>query len=238
MSEAFKEALAAYVSNGNTYEGYPTRVAGKVVIKAPLGGCHIKFGEGCRLFSPHFEFTKNRAQLILGERSTFRGKVIIGGGSSISIGDGTAVNYPVLLEAVENCSITIGKGCLISQIEMRTSDMHSVIDVRTGLRVNPSRNIKIHDRVWIAKNVTIQKGVTIGADSIVAAHSLVTKSFAPGTLIGGVPARALRRNVKWSRELMPMPSLDAIPYAKRKQTLLMRVLSVIKALSRPFFSKG
>ena len=53
--------------------------------------------------------------------------------------------------------------------------------------------IVIEDGVWCGANVTILKGVTIGKDSIVAAGAVVTKSFPPYSIIGGVPAKLLKK---------------------------------------------
>lgn len=50
----------------------------------------------------------------------------------------------------------------------------------------------IEDDVWCGANVTILKGVTIGHGSVVAAGAVVTKSFPPYSIIGGVPAKLLR----------------------------------------------
>ena len=50
----------------------------------------------------------------------------------------------------------------------------------------------IEDDVWCGANVTILKGVTIGCGSIIAAGAVVTTSFPPYSVIGGVPARLLR----------------------------------------------
>ena len=50
----------------------------------------------------------------------------------------------------------------------------------------------IEDGVWIGANVTILKGVTIGRGSVVAAGAVVTKSCAPYSIIGGIPARLLK----------------------------------------------
>lgn len=50
----------------------------------------------------------------------------------------------------------------------------------------------IEDGVWCGANVTILKGVTIGRGSVVAAGSVVTKSCAPYSIIGGVPAKLLK----------------------------------------------
>ena len=52
--------------------------------------------------------------------------------------------------------------------------------------------IVIEDDVWCGANVTILKGVTIGRGSVVAAGAVVTKSFPPYSVIGGVPAKLLR----------------------------------------------
>ena len=52
--------------------------------------------------------------------------------------------------------------------------------------------VVIEDDVWCGANVTILKGVTIGRGSIVAAGAVVTKSFPPYSVIGGVPAKLLR----------------------------------------------
>lgn len=45
--------------------------------------------------------------------------------------------------------------------------------------------------VWVGSNATILKGVTVGDDAIVAAGAVVTKDVAPGTIVGGVPARPI-----------------------------------------------
>lgn len=55
------------------------------------------------------------------------------------------------------------------------------------------RPVVIEDDVWVGANVTILKGVTIGRGSIVAAGAVVTKSFPPYSVIGGVPAHLLKR---------------------------------------------
>ena len=52
--------------------------------------------------------------------------------------------------------------------------------------------VLIEDDVWCGSNVVILKGVTIGHGSIVAAGAVVTKSFPPYSIIGGVPAKLIR----------------------------------------------
>lgn len=52
--------------------------------------------------------------------------------------------------------------------------------------------VVIEDDVWTGANVTILKGVTIGRGSVIAAGAVVTKSFPPYSIIGGVPAKLLK----------------------------------------------
>lgn len=54
------------------------------------------------------------------------------------------------------------------------------------------RTVIIEDDVWIGANVTILKGVTIGRGSVIAASSLVNKSYPPYSIIGGIPAKIIR----------------------------------------------
>ena len=53
--------------------------------------------------------------------------------------------------------------------------------------------VKIGRGAWIAINVVILPGVTIGENSIVAAGSVVTKDVPPYTVVGGSPARELKK---------------------------------------------
>ncbi|MDF0600717.1 DapH/DapD/GlmU-related protein [Psychromarinibacter sp. C21-152] len=49
-----------------------------------------------------------------------------------------------------------------------------------------------HD-VWIGHGVTVLPGVTIGDGAVVGAGAVVSKDVAPYTIVGGVPAWAIRR---------------------------------------------
>ena len=47
--------------------------------------------------------------------------------------------------------------------------------------------------VWIGANATVLPGVTIGDGAIVAAGAVVAKDVLPGVIVGGVPAKILKK---------------------------------------------
>lgn len=66
-----------------------------------------------------------------------------------------------------------------------------IMDSLDKLPVNDAP-VVIEDDVWAGANVTILKGVTIGRGSVIAAGAVVTKSWPPYSIIGGVPAKVIR----------------------------------------------
>ena len=49
------------------------------------------------------------------------------------------------------------------------------------------------DDVWIGSNAVITSGVNIGHHSIIAAGAVVTKDVPENTVVGGIPAKVLRK---------------------------------------------
>lgn len=86
--------------------------------------------------------------------------------------------------------VTLGDGCQIG---------HNVVFATLDHGLEPADRkttypapIVLGRNVWVGSNATILKGVTIGDDAVVAAGAVVTKDVAAGTIVGGVPARAIR----------------------------------------------
>lgn len=55
------------------------------------------------------------------------------------------------------------------------------------------RPVTIEDDVWIGRRVTILPGVNVGAHSILSAGAVVTKDVEPYSVVGGVPARLIKK---------------------------------------------
>jgi len=118
--------------------------------------------------------------------------IVVDPGAKLSFGKG-ALNHNVRIVAFK--SITIGYNVYIGENSMRwDSDNHQI----AGNSSTISAPITIGNNVLVGMNATILKGVTIGDGAVVAANSLVLKSVPPRALVGGVPAKVLKENIKWS----------------------------------------
>jgi len=62
-------------------------------------------------------------------------------------------------------------------------------------KVLPHRPAEVHigNDVWIGRDVTIMRGVTIGDGAIIATGSVITKNVEPYSIVGGLPARVIRK---------------------------------------------
>ncbi|WP_295511921.1 acyltransferase [uncultured Sulfitobacter sp.] len=81
--------------------------------------------------------------------------------------------------------------------------MHSILDVQSGERLNPPRDIVIGDHVWLAHGVRIMKGAQIGQDCIVGSRAMVFGEIPANSLAVGSPARVVRSGVTWDRRRIP-----------------------------------
>ena len=54
-------------------------------------------------------------------------------------------------------------------------------------------SVNIGNDVWIGTNVIMKSGITIGDGAIIAAGAVVTKNIEPYTIVGGVPAKIIRK---------------------------------------------
>jgi len=110
-------------------------------------------------------------------------------GAELSIGDATSINRGVSICAQR--SIRIGRDCGIgNDVLIFDTDFHSADDLT---RVPDAAPVTIGDGVWLASRAIVLKGVTIGDGAVVSAGSVVATSVPPHTLVGGVPARVIRR---------------------------------------------
>jgi acetyltransferase-like isoleucine patch superfamily enzyme len=115
-------------------------------------------------------------------------KLFTGKGGVIRIGKNSRING---VHIAAQKSVTIGDNCRIAPYTLiMDSDFHSVGD---HFAVVEGKPIIIEDDVWLASRVIVLKGVTIGKGAVVAAGAVVTKDVPAYTLVGGVPARIIKK---------------------------------------------
>lgn len=98
-------------------------------------------------------------------------------------------------------SLTIGNDCLFSWgIKIRTSDGHSIVDLKTGKAINVPQDVNICNHVWVGEDVKFLKGSTIPDNCVVGSGAIVAKVFAEqNTVIAGIPAKVVKTGITWDR---------------------------------------
>lgn len=77
------------------------------------------------------------------------------------------------------------------------------------------KDVHIGKNVWIGSDVSIMAGVSIGEGAIVAANSVVTKDVPPLTLVGGNPAKEIKK--RDSNKYQRLKSENRIYLSLKKQ---------------------
>lgn len=139
----------------------------------------IKIGKDSFIRNAIFHIEDNNGIILLGSKVCISGKTI--------------------LSVIEGTKINIGDDCLFStNVMLSSGDSHSVIDIDSGKRINPSRDISIGNHVWFGHDTTVLKGVKIFNNTIIGACAVVTKSVdSPNVVVAGNPAKILKCNVDW-----------------------------------------
>jgi len=167
-------------------------------------GCRVRIGKNVDIDARIRIFAQvSNATIEIGDDCTIGGliRLVAGDGGLIRIGAGTTFNQ-VGLSLHEASAIRIGKDCMFStDVHMDPSDMHPIFDRATGERINPAQDIHIGDHVWLSTRVLVLKGAHIGSGTIVGAGSMVTGVLPSNVLAIGQPAKVVRENVAWARDM-------------------------------------
>ena len=114
-------------------------------------------------------------------------------GRNIHIGKNVFINSGCNFQ--DQGGIYIGDNTLIGhRVVLATLD-HDLNPYDRHLLCAP---IHIGNRVWIGAGAIITRGVTIGDGAVIAAGAVVTKDVEENTIVGGVPAKFIKKieNVK------------------------------------------
>ncbi len=147
----------------------------------PLG----RLGSGARVLSLRLMGAK------LGSNVTIEPGVYVGAGQDIVLGDDVQINEGCRLRNVRMGNhIMVAPEVAILNLGHNT-DRTDIPMISQGTRVYPPT--VIDDDVWIGMRALIMPGIHIGQGAIVAAGSVVVKNVEPYAVVGGNPARLIKR---------------------------------------------
>lgn len=140
----------------------------------------------------------------LGKNSVVEDYAVINNGMGpVHIGHDTFIGlFDVVIGPV-----SIGNSVIIAQNVVLSGLNHGFEDVGTPIKDQPctTAEIVIEDECWIGANAVVTAGVRIGKHSVVAGGSVVTKDVPPYAVVGGNPARVLKRynfeTSSWEKQL-------------------------------------
>ena len=110
--------------------------------------------------------------------------------SRLRMGSQVWIDKNVNLYNVER--ITIGDNVIISDGAYICTATHDIASPRFDLVTRP---VRICDNAWIAAKAIVLPGVTIGEGAVVAAGAVVTRDVEPWMVVGGNPARVIKKRV-------------------------------------------
>jgi maltose O-acetyltransferase len=114
-------------------------------------------------------------------------------GYNLEIGDNSGLGVNAFVN--NTGSITIGRNVMMGpDVVILTRDHgHDANDTPMIEQGYVNAPVIIEDDVWIGMRAIVLSGVRIGRSAIVAAGAVVTKDVPPFTIVGGNPARVLKR---------------------------------------------
>ena len=117
--------------------------------------------------------------------------VMIVGAGNLEIGDNTWIGHRSLISA--SSAVRIGKNVDIAPNVFIGNGTHGITPERDRVAdLEFSRDVEVGDGCWLCAGCMVLPGVSIGSKCVVAAGSVVTRSFGTMKLLAGVPASIKR----------------------------------------------
>lgn len=126
-----------------------------------------------------------------GENSYLENKVYLGNARNVSIGKHCQINEHVFIQGAK-----IGNYVMIAPNVslLANTHIHDKTDIPMVLQGEiKGEDVTVEDDVWLGRNVIVMPGIKIGKGSIVAAGAVVTKNVEPFSIVGGVPAKLIKK---------------------------------------------
>ena len=111
-------------------------------------------------------------------------------GYQTSIGSGCFINFGMVV--LDVARVTIGDHVQIGPNVQFLTPTHPLEPEARKSGLEAAEPITVGDNAWLGGGVILLPGISIGADTVVGAGSVVTKSLPAGVLAVGNPARVIR----------------------------------------------
>ena len=158
----------------------------------------IEIAEECMLSDTQINMFGDNNVLMVDKLARFMGPCIITmeGNATLHIGENAGIRGVNFL--LRGANLDVGKLCMFSNnIYLRNTDSHKVISLEDNQIMNPSKDIRLGEHVWIGQNATILKGVTVGDNAIIAMGAVVTKDVPANSIAAGNPSRIVKTGITW-----------------------------------------
>lgn len=153
-----------------------------------------------RVYHTYFCIRKSKFEH-LGKNVTLTPPTSIGNPKNVWIGDNVSIGPNCTISAVNARFVVEGNTAIAEGLSVHTGNHELrvgkfVTDISESTKSKGfDKDIIVENDVWIGCNVTLLSGVRVGRGSIVAAGAVVTKSFPPYSVIGGVPAKLIKQRL-------------------------------------------
>ena len=112
-------------------------------------------------------------------------------GMNIHLGDNFLTNYNVTI--LDVAPVTIGDDVMIGPNTLITTVGHPLSPKGRKERHGICKPVTIGNNVWMGGNCTVLPGVKIGNNAVIAAGAVVTKDVPDNCVVGGVPAKVIKK---------------------------------------------
>ena len=149
-------------------------------------------GQGSKIYPNVRMDTPPYRKFSLGKRSVIESYCCINNAvGDVLIGDYTriGIHCTVIGPVTIGSHVNLAQGIVLTALNHNFKDTTLRIDEQ-GISTNL---VVIKDDVWIGANAVILPGVTIGKHAVVAAGAVVTKDVPDYCIVGGVPAKIIKR---------------------------------------------
>lgn len=126
----------------------------------------------------------------IGKHTAIYSSVVVWQPWLLEVGDWVAISHRVNCYTVDK--IVIGDNTTVSDDVFLDSASHEITSPIMELVAAP---IKIGRNCWVASRAIVLPGRTVGDGGVVAAGAVVTKDVEPWTVVGGNPAKLIKKRV-------------------------------------------